>query len=54
LDKAQLMSFSRDTAVTAAGDHYQAKIASGWDILGNANGGYLMALGARAMAAASW
>ena len=47
------MSFSRDTAVTTAGDHYEAGIAPGWDILGNANGGYLMALGARAMAAAS-
>ena len=27
-------------------------IAPGWDIVGNANGGYLMAIGARAMAAA--
>lgn len=47
------MSFSRDTAVTACDDHYRAEIVPGWDILGNANGGYLMALGARAMAEAS-
>ncbi|TDG15916.1 thioesterase family protein [Seongchinamella unica] len=47
------MSFSSATAVQAAGDHYEATIVPGWDILGNANGGYLMALGARAMAVAS-
>ena len=29
---------------------YDAPIASGWDIAGNANGGYLIALAARAMA----
>lgn len=28
---------------------YDAEIAKGWDIVGNANGGYLMALAARAM-----
>ena len=47
------MSFSTATTVTATGDHYEAEIVPGWDILGNANGGYLMALGGRAMAAAS-
>ena len=29
---------------------YAAEIAPGWDIAGNANGGYLIALAARAMA----
>lgn len=47
------MSFASDTAVQRDGDHYSASIQPGWDIRGNANGGYLMALGARAMAAAS-
>lgn len=47
------MSFASDTAVTAADDGYRATIHDGWDIAGNANGGYLMAIGARAMAAAS-
>jgi acyl-CoA thioesterase len=47
------MNFSKDTAVRAAGDHYSGQICSGWDIGGNANGGYLMALGGRAMAEAS-
>lgn len=45
------MSFSSATAVShLMGDVYQSKIESGWDILGNANGGYLMAMAARAMA----
>lgn len=47
------MTFASDTAVTANGDAYDAEIRPGWDIVGNANGGYLMAIGARAMAAAS-
>lgn len=47
------MSFASDTAVHRDGEHYRARIQPGWDIGGNANGGYLMALGARAMAAAS-
>jgi acyl-CoA thioesterase len=47
------MSFSSDTAVSAEFDQYTGHIRPGWDIVGNANGGYLMAIGARAMAAAS-
>ncbi|MEH6586985.1 MAG: thioesterase family protein [Halioglobus sp.] len=47
------MSFEKATAVSLVDNHYQAKIVAGWDIQGNANGGYLMALGARAMARAS-
>jgi acyl-CoA thioesterase len=47
------MSFHSDTAVTRNGDNYEGEIRPGWDIVGNANGGYLMAIGARAMASAS-
>ena len=47
------MTFASDTAVQAVENHYSAYIRPGWDIRGNANGGYLMALGARAMASAS-
>ena len=43
-------AFSAATAVTARGDGiYDAAIAPGWDIGGNANGGYVLALAARAM-----
>jgi hypothetical protein len=46
------MSFSADTAVTETGDgRFDTEIRPGWDIGGNANGGYLLALAARAMAA---
>ncbi len=42
------------TAVHPRGDGtYDATIATGWDIAGNANGGYLIALAARAMADAT-
>ena len=44
------MSFARDTAVTRDGDVFSAEIAPGWDVVGIANGGYLMAIAARAMA----
>jgi acyl-coenzyme A thioesterase PaaI-like protein len=47
------MSFAADTAVDSSQHPYSAEIAEGWDVVGNANGGYLMALGARAMAAAA-
>lgn len=47
------MSFTADTAVSREGELYRSDIRPGWDIQGNANGGYLMAIGARAMAAAS-
>ena len=44
--------FAQDTAVTGgAGGRWQAEIRPGWDIAGNANGGYLLAMAARAMAA---
>jgi len=46
--------FEQATAVHPRGDGaYDATIATGWDIAGNANGGYLIALAARAMADAS-
>lgn len=48
------MSFAAATAVAATGlDRWQGAIAPGWDITGAANGGYLMALAARASAAAA-
>ena len=43
-------SFAQATAVSARGDgSYDATIADGWDIAGNANGGYVLAMAARAM-----
>jgi len=43
--------FERATAVRLRGEGmYDAEIAEGWDIGGNANGGYVIALAARAMA----
>lgn len=48
------MSFSADTAVSPVGPaEYTGTIHDGWDIVGNANGGYLLAIAARAMMAAS-
>lgn len=47
------MGFTSDTDITKAGELYESEIRQGWDIQGNANGGYLMAIGTRAMAAAS-
>jgi hypothetical protein len=48
------LSFAADTAHRAAADGgYDADIATGWDIGGNANGGYLLAIAGRAMAAAA-
>jgi acyl-coenzyme A thioesterase PaaI-like protein len=42
--------FDDATSVTSLGDgRYSARVVAGWDIGGNANGGYLMALCARAM-----
>ncbi len=41
------------TAASAASSTYAGEIAAGWDIGGNANGGYLMALGATAMSDAA-
>jgi acyl-CoA thioesterase len=46
------VTFSEATAVVVGGDGaWSGEIASGWDIAGNANGGYLMAMAARAAAA---
>lgn len=47
------MSFADATAVSADDQRYEAEIHEGWDIVGNANGGYLLALAARAMADAA-
>ena len=45
-----MSEFEQATAVTSRGDgSYDATIHDGWDIMGNANGGYLIALAARAM-----
>lgn len=43
--------FARATAVERRADGvYDAQVAQGWDILGNANGGYTLSIAARAMA----
>ncbi len=48
------MGFADDTAVHDEGDgRYAAEIRDGWDIAGNANGGYLLSMVARAMRDAS-
>ena len=47
-------AFTGATAVTPTGDGtWRADIRPGWDIAGNANGGYLLAIGARALVAAT-
>ena len=44
------MTFESDTAVRpVAAGRYDAEIKPGWDVGGNANGGYLLAIAARAM-----
>lgn len=44
------MNFSTATAVRPTGDgRFDATVHDGWDIGGNANGGYLMAIAVRAM-----
>ena len=44
------MSFERDTRVESlGGGRFVAEVRDGWDIAGNANGGYLLAIAARAM-----
>jgi hypothetical protein len=44
-------AFATATAVTAVGGgRYLAEVHDGWDIGGNANGGYLLAIAGRAMA----
>ena len=48
------MGFADDTAVRDEGEgHFAARIHEGWDIAGNANGGYLLSIAARAMRASS-
>lgn len=47
------MSFASATAIDTTETPYRAHIHEGWDVVGNANGGYLIAIGARAMAAAA-
>ncbi len=47
-------AFATATGVRPDGDGgWSASVAEGWDILGNANGGYLLAIAARAMAGAA-
>ena len=44
------VTFESDTAVRVASDgRYDAEIRPGWDVGGNANGGYLLSIAARAM-----
>ena len=46
--------FATATAVRATGDgSYTAELAEGWDIMGNVNGGYLLAVAGRALCAAT-
>lgn len=46
------MGFVIDTSMQPAGDgRYEGRIAEGWDIRGNANGGYLLALVGRTLVA---
>lgn len=46
--------FADATRVRSAGDgRFDAEIAEGWDIVGNTNGGYLLSIAGRAMAAAA-
>jgi hypothetical protein len=48
------MGFGRDTAVERLDEsHFAAEIHPGWDIAGNANGGYLLAMIGRAVALAT-
>lgn len=48
------MPFAEDSSVTLiSADRFSAAIAPGWDIAGNANGGYLLAIAARAASQAA-
>ena len=55
-DTFAALGYTEATAVTARDDgsgSYDAAVHRGWDIGGNANGGYLLAIAGRAMAAAA-
>lgn len=44
------MTLAEASAVTGVGDgHYTAEVVAGWDIAGNANGGYLLSMLGRAI-----
>ena len=46
--RSRVVGFASDTAVRANGEgHYATEIMSGWDVVGNANGGYLLSVAAR-------
>ena len=47
------MTFAAATDIDSSQHPYTASIPEGWDVVGNTNGGYLLALGARAMARAA-
>ena len=47
------MSFAGATAINSHEHPFTADIHDGWDVVGNANGGYLLAIGARAMSIAA-
>jgi acyl-CoA thioesterase len=47
----ELSEFDADTALVAAPEGWQATITDGWDVSGIPNGGYLLAVLGRAMAA---
>lgn len=48
------MTFASDTAVLPAGeDRWKGVIAPDWDIFGNANGGYMLSIAARASSLAA-
>jgi Thioesterase-like superfamily len=48
--RSTIVSFASDTAVRAsAAGRYATQIRPGWDVAGNANGGYLLSVAVRAM-----
>ena len=48
----QVTGFGEASAVAEDERHYRARLHQGWDILGNTNGGYMLATCANAIAAA--
>jgi acyl-coenzyme A thioesterase PaaI-like protein len=47
------MSFERSTSVSLVDGRYEGDVVPGWDVVGNANGGYLLTIAARSMAGAA-